>query len=353
MSWSKINGNSFSGVDKGDAIEINVGADIDIQVHGNTIYDVSGDGVVPNAGIAIGIAGDGGSGGAPSSEIRKLSIANNTVDNAVMGIHVEGCNSISIANNMVNSITGNGTEAGIQIYSSDDFLISGNKVGSCAIAGIQVQAEGTDQSSSGAVSGNSVKDCASGINIDTDVASSSVVISGNHVKNSTSKGVGVKGSADYNISANGTEDCVLGYSVDAESNANNVTVSANTSTNDTLTHLFSNIASTNLYSGGNSFLADFKPTITIVADDTTPAVASGNNYKTTANTGATAITDFTGSQDGQIIHVRGGSSTNASTIADSGNFRLVSAMTLNANASISLQYNDTTTLWYEISRSVT
>lgn len=73
---------------------------------------------------------------------------------------------------------------------------------------------------------------------------------------------------------------------------------------------------------------------TIAADDVTPAVGTGkiSVLTTSANTGATAITDFDGPSAGQILIVIGGSATNSSTIADSGNFKLSAAWTAAVDA---------------------
>lgn len=66
---------------------------------------------------------------------------------------------------------------------------------------------------------------------------------------------------------------------------------------------------------------------TIAADDTTPDVSGGNVFTTSANTGATAITTFDNATQGQVLILIGGSDTNSSTIADSGNFNLSAAWT--------------------------
>jgi parallel beta-helix repeat protein len=66
---------------------------------------------------------------------------------------------------------------------------------------------------------------------------------------------------------------------------------------------------------------------TIAADDTTPDVSSGNIFITSANSGATTITDLSNPYVGQIITIIGGSNTSSSTIADSGNFNLSAAWT--------------------------
>lgn len=69
-------------------------------------------------------------------------------------------------------------------------------------------------------------------------------------------------------------------------------------------------------------------TFTILPDDTTPDVSGGKNFFiTSANTGATAITDLDNSVVGQVIYIIGGSNTNSSTVGDSGNFALSGAWT--------------------------
>lgn len=70
---------------------------------------------------------------------------------------------------------------------------------------------------------------------------------------------------------------------------------------------------------------------TIAADDVTPDVSSGNVFVTSANTGATAITDLDSPKVGQLVVIIGGSDTNSSTIADSGNFALSAAFTAQAD----------------------
>jgi len=62
--------------------------------------------------------------------------------------------------------------------------------------------------------------------------------------------------------------------------------------------------------------------VTIAADDTTPDVSNGNIFLTSANTGATAITDLDLPEAGQVFEICGGSNTNPSTIANAGNFVL-------------------------------
>lgn len=76
--------------------------------------------------------------------------------------------------------------------------------------------------------------------------------------------------------------------------------------------------------------------IIIDADDATPDVSEGTKFVTSANSGATAITDLVNPTAGETYTIYGGSDTNSSTIANSGNFDLTAAMTLSAGAWIKL-----------------
>tara|TARA_R110000796_G_scaffold132491_3_gene247951 strand:+ start:4864 stop:5286 length:423 start_codon:yes stop_codon:yes gene_type:complete len=78
--------------------------------------------------------------------------------------------------------------------------------------------------------------------------------------------------------------------------------------------------------------------VSLAADATTLAIADGLIFETAINTGATAITDFTGPIAGNMVTIVGISTTttNATTIADSGNFSLSAAWTASANNTITL-----------------
>lgn len=91
--------------------------------------------------------------------------------------------------------------------------------------------------------------------------------------------------------------------------------------------------------------------LAIAADDTTPDVSEGTVFITNANTTATAITALDNASTGVVYTIYGAGSTNASTIANSGNFVLTAAMTLSAGTWIKLQKSATNSKYYEISRS--
>jgi hypothetical protein len=90
--------------------------------------------------------------------------------------------------------------------------------------------------------------------------------------------------------------------------------------------------------------------IQLAAGATTPDVSAAQNFLTAANAGATAITNLVNAVPGLVYTIRGGSSTNATTIANSGNFVLTTGITLNAGVWIQLQKSDTDGKFYEIQR---
>jgi len=77
---------------------------------------------------------------------------------------------------------------------------------------------------------------------------------------------------------------------------------------------------------------------TLTAGQTVPSLANGTVIITGINTSATAITGFTGAIAGNIIQIVGGAATtsNATTIADSGAFKLNGAYTATANHTLTL-----------------
>lgn len=78
----------------------------------------------------------------------------------------------------------------------------------------------------------------------------------------------------------------------------------------------------------------------LAAGATTADADLGSHFVTQANAGATAITDIENAVDGDIYLLEGGSDTNATTIAASGNFsRITGAMTLGAGEWIKVMYN--------------
>jgi len=87
------------------------------------------------------------------------------------------------------------------------------------------------------------------------------------------------------------------------------------------------------------------------ADDTTPSVDGGTEFITDANSQATAITTLDDAETGVVYTIHGKGTTNASTIANTGNFSLTAAVTLSLGVWIKLQKSAVNGKFYEISRS--
>lgn len=82
--------------------------------------------------------------------------------------------------------------------------------------------------------------------------------------------------------------------------------------------------------------ADLTGVMAFAADATAPSVEGGTEFVTDANTKATALTDLAGASKGVTYTIYGAGSTNATTIANEGNFSLTAAMTLSAGKWIQL-----------------
>lgn len=89
--------------------------------------------------------------------------------------------------------------------------------------------------------------------------------------------------------------------------------------------------------------------VTLVADATSADAASGTWFVTQANTGATALTDIENAVAGTIYTLEGGSDTDSTTVASSGNFLLSAAFTASEGAILKVRYNGSK--FVEVSRA--
>jgi hypothetical protein len=87
----------------------------------------------------------------------------------------------------------------------------------------------------------------------------------------------------------------------------------------------------------------------MAVNDTTPSVATHTSLQTGVNTQATAITALDNAAAGQYIFIKGNTGSYASTIANSGQFNLSAAVTLDENTLI-LLYAKSSTSFVEIQR---
>ncbi|TXE18616.1 hypothetical protein ES692_06115 [Psychroserpens burtonensis] len=79
--------------------------------------------------------------------------------------------------------------------------------------------------------------------------------------------------------------------------------------------------------------------VTIAADATTADAADGTWFVTSANTQATAFTNIANAIVDEVYTIEGGSATDSTTIASSGNFLLSATFTASAGAILKVKYN--------------
>lgn len=131
-SWFRYLRNRLVGIARGDAIELNVGADVGFVVEDNIVDGVTANGL-PNAGIGIGIAG-GSYGGPESDQDRYFRVAGNTVRNTESAaIHVEACNRGRVTGNTVLRDSGAPAGVGIEIFGSTRMKVTANEATGFAV----------------------------------------------------------------------------------------------------------------------------------------------------------------------------------------------------------------------------
>jgi hypothetical protein len=113
---------------------------------------------------------------------------------------------------------------------------------------------------------------------------------------------------------------------------------------------FSGLPASAMVSGCVGVTNTDEASLTAAADDTTPTVQMARFLVTAANTVPTAITQLDDARTGQVVTIRCGSSTNASTITDGGNFNLSADWTPNVLDTITL-YTSNGTTWFELAKS--
>lgn len=295
-----------------------------------------------SAGLGYGIYFNGaGSGGDTDNNI----ISNNIIQQTVhTGIYLWATDPLTVEENTIrgNVITGPGnngigltgqkntiigntieesTNRGIVIGDGDYNTITGNTCCECKKSGISIESVGSY------VYGNIV---ANNICKDNDVDNTKTYhgINLRNTKGSMVIGNSCRDNDGYEISLNaGCTDNFVAFN-DVYGTDHEDFIKDLGARNHVMFNYISNAdyvqIDDNLKIEGGMIIQDV---VTIAADDTTPDVSGGNIFVTSANTGATAITDLDNPQVGQIIYLIGGSATYSSTIADSGNFALSASWT--------------------------
>jgi hypothetical protein len=230
----KITNNRFQGIRRGDAIELNAGADTGALITGNSIDDVTANAAV-NAGMGIAVAGLTGYGAAENTMFRRFTIANNIVTNVESeAIHTEVACRFTIVNNHCEQIAAGkiNTGIGISTWGARNSAVDNNTV-----TGFDTGIKDDIGSSSGAyiistdrsvIRNNQVRDCARGIFSGCSGQGKSTFIQGNTVTNCL---VGIEqfGGANYYYTGNVVIDGVTSFKGDLNPSGKS-TVNATTRT---------------------------------------------------------------------------------------------------------------------------
>lgn len=93
------------------------------------------------------------------------------------------------------------------------------------------------------------------------------------------------------------------------------------------------------YSSSKASEASTEDKVTLAADATTADASAGTWFVTQANTGATELTNITNAVVDEVYTLEGGSDTDSTTVASSGNFLLSAAFTASDGAYLKVRYN--------------
>ncbi|OUE30914.1 putative colanic acid biosynthesis protein [Clavibacter michiganensis] len=261
--------NVFKTIRRGDAVELNAGADTGVLVDGNIIDDVTANGVV-NAGFGIGVAGLGAYSSAESEAFRRFRITNNIITNCEMqAIHAEKSAAFTISGNHVEqtSAARKGTGQGIVFYGSQSGEVTGNYVagfdfGIEDMMGVTANAY-TVASDRNRTFGNRIRDCGTGILVELAGTGRSSVVERNVITDCPI-GIRHRGSANTVFVSNRLVDCATPFSLDLNADAF-VTVAAATRSLEltdnsavsykglAMANVYAHLAGATILGGGNTF----------------------------------------------------------------------------------------------------
>ena len=212
-----IANNHFTNIQRGDAIELNMGVDIGYMIADNYIDGVI-DGGIANAGIGIGIAG-GVYGVEANKQTREGYIINNIVKNTQRsGIHVEACNQFHIVGNTVSNAV-MGATFGIEVYGSTEMTVDANYISNFRRGIVDdLGVYGDDyivSTNNNYITRNNIENCTIGIDLGATGEAKVQYCVGNFLKNCAT-GINVYGKAIFNIMDNELDDCDIPFNVDYE-----------------------------------------------------------------------------------------------------------------------------------------
>jgi hypothetical protein len=265
----RIVGNRFKTIRRGDAIELNAGADTGGLIADNVIDDVYIDGT-SNAGFGIGIAGLGGYAQPENTRYRRFRVVDNIITNCEMqGIHVEIGARFDISGNHVEqtAFSRTGTGQGIIIYGAINGSITDNTVigfnrgimdGMGALNNAYIVASDKNW-----ITGNRVVECGIGIYVETSGQGKSSFVTKNLVEDCTT-GIQLGGSSNTFYIDNQLLECPTPFALDANpasmaqvaATTRRVHLSQNVAISVkgvAMANRYANFTGTEVTGGGNSF----------------------------------------------------------------------------------------------------
>lgn len=214
-----VRDNRFVNIRRGDAIEINLGADVGTTITGNNIDGVFVDGVAA-AGLGIGVAGPDTYDTVEGLVHGAFLIANNVVRNTEgEAIHVEAAARFRIVNNILGQGGAlSGTGYGVSVYGGlggviKDNTITGFETGIIDDLGVN---DGSYAVSTGdmVIRHNLIRGCGRGIHEGVSGTNRDATVAANDVHD-CGTGIDYTGNGIVIITDNIVKGCDLPYSIDA------------------------------------------------------------------------------------------------------------------------------------------
>lgn len=212
----RIERNRFTDIQRGDAIELNMGGDPGVVIADNVISGVSSGSVI-HAGLGIGIAGVGSYGQPESQMSSGCTIERNNLAGVEMeAIHLEVMAGCRISQNRISG-SSTRTQVGIALYGSVSNVIDGNAISGAGTGIFDALGVSGGQyiksSNNNRVTNNSVSSADSGIRSMVTGDGTTFTATGNTLSG-CSRGLVHEGSSQVVVTNNTVRDSVTPYTVD-------------------------------------------------------------------------------------------------------------------------------------------
>lgn len=213
----RIEQNVFTDIRRGDAIELDTGGESGTVIRFNTIDGVHRDNTV-NAGLGIGIAGEGGYGVPASNMTSGCVISDNRISNVEQeAIHVEKMRLCQVERNTITAAKGSRTGIGIALYGTKHMLVKSNNITETNVGifdALGVTAGHYIRSASGNVtSSNRISKCDTGIMSMVAGDHTSFAVNSNAMSN-CKRGIVHWGATKVAMAGNITRETPYPYTVD-------------------------------------------------------------------------------------------------------------------------------------------